>query len=262
MNIDVYLEELRVKGHTVIPDVLAPEYTDEVKRRTWALADATEQKGVATRGIRVDPNDRSVRLANLIDGDQIFRDLIMHPLALQVLGKLMGDDFLISNFSANIALPGARSMKIHSDLALVLPEPWLLPLSVNIGWCLDDVSEANGSTRVLSGSHLFTTRKDLPEDMESQMTSVVAKKGSMAVMDGRLWHTSGNNRSENERGMLFGYYSADFLRPQQNWAVTLSEKTRGELSRELRERLGITPRGNARLGDYLNFTDEERAEIA
>lgn len=262
MDIQPYLDELQVKGHTVIPDVLSAEFTDELRARTWALADATEARGIPTRGISVDPNACSVRLANLIDGDQIFRDLILHPVAVEVLKSLIGEDFLISNFSANIALPGARSMKIHSDLALVLPEPWLRPLSMNIGWCLNDVSEANGSTRVLSGSHLFQSRADLPEDMEFQMVSVTATKGSMAVMDGRLWHTSGNNRSDGERGMLFGYYSADFLRPQQNWAVTLSPETRAILSGELSARLGITPRGNARLAEHLNFSTDEREKVA
>lgn len=253
MDLKPYLEELRVKGHTVVPAVLTQAMADEVKARTWALAERTEAKGIATRDIPVDPNDRSVRLANLIDGDAIFRDLVLHPLALEAIRSLIGDEFLISNFSANIALPGARSMRVHSDLALVFPEPWLMPLSMNIGWCLDDVSEANGSTRVLSGSHLYQSRAELPANAEDQMVSITASKGSMAVMDGRLWHTSGNNHSNGERGMLFGYYSADFLRPQQNWALSLSPEIRKILSRDLRERLGLSPRGNARLADYLNF---------
>lgn len=261
MNLKSCLDELRIKGHTVIPDVLPPAFAEEVKARTWALANRTEARGIPTRDIPVDPNDRSIRLANLIDGDEVFRDLILHPVALEVIRSLIGDEFLISNFSANIALPGARSMKMHSDLALVFPEPWLIPMSLNIGWCLDDVSEANGSTRVLSGSHLYKTRAELPADALDLMVSVKAKKGSIVVMDGRLWHTSGNNVSDGERGMLFGYYSADFLRQQQNWAVTLSSETKKSLSQDLRGRLGITPRGNARLADYLNFPREKDAMV-
>lgn len=260
MDLAPYLEELRVYGHTVIPNVLPRQEVDALRARIWALAEATEANGVPTR-VGVDPNDRSIRLANLINKDPAFRDLILHPTALDVVSAVVGEDFLISNFSANIALPGARSMKVHSDLAIVLPEPWLAPLSLNIGWCLNDVSEHNGSTRVLSGSHLYQTRADLPDDIEEKMVSLTAPKGAITVMDGRLWHTSGNNRSDGERAMLFGYYTVDFLRPQQNWAVTISAEKRRTFSPELLVRLGITPKGT-KLGDYLNFTEEERAEVA
>jgi len=36
---------------------------------------------------------------------------------------LLGPEFLISNFTANIARPGSKSMALHSDLSFVLPEP-------------------------------------------------------------------------------------------------------------------------------------------
>ena len=56
----------------------------------------------------------------------------------------MGD--ISSTFTANIARPGSGSMFVHSDQSLVAPEPWLQPWSVNIIWCLTDVTFENGAT--------------------------------------------------------------------------------------------------------------------
>jgi ectoine hydroxylase-related dioxygenase (phytanoyl-CoA dioxygenase family) len=67
-------------------------------------------------------------------------------------------------------------------------------------------------------------------------------------MDGRLWHTSGANvTATQERALLFGYYSADFLRPQVNWNVVLSEATRAGLDTAMQARLGLGPDANIRV---------------
>jgi hypothetical protein len=63
-----------------------------------------------------------------------------------------------------------------------------------------------------------------------------------------MWHTSGANVTQHaERALLFGYYSADFLRPQTNWNVTLSEQTKARLTPQLCELLGLGAQGNTRI---------------
>jgi ectoine hydroxylase-related dioxygenase (phytanoyl-CoA dioxygenase family) len=53
-------------------------------------------------------------------------------------------------------------------------------------------------------------------------------------MDGRLWHTSGANRTRDEdRALLFGYYSRRAIAPQANWRRELSPATRATLAPEL-----------------------------
>jgi fumagillin biosynthesis dioxygenase len=200
----------------------------------------------------LDPNDRNIRVFNLLDLDSVFRDLILHPLARAAVSSLLGDDWLISNFTANIALPGSRSMAIHSDQALVVPEPWLAPWALNVIWCLDDVHEGNGATRYLPGSHRWVSVSELPEDARDRTIPFEAAAGSVIVMDGRLWHTSGANTSrDEERALLFAYYTRDFLRPQVNWNAILSPSVLGSLDAELQQRLGTGPSANIRVGASL-----------
>ncbi len=232
-------------GFCIIEDILPEAAIAEAKQCLWQAAPASRQRGAPTFIPGLDPNESNVRVFNLLDLDPLFRHLIVHPAALACVQAILGKHFIVSNFTANIALPGARSMVPHSDLSLVMPEPWLHPWSMNIIWCLDDVYADNGATRYLPGSHLLTSKAQLPQDLHADMQAFRAPAGAIVVMDGRLWHTSGNNVTQNaERALLFGYYTASFLRPQVNWNASLSEATQANLTPELSRLLGLGSEAN------------------
>src|SRR5262249_2655123 len=153
-------------------------------------------------------------------------ELIAHPAAVEMVRSLLGEPFLISNFTANIARPGSRSMALHSDQSLVVPEPWLAPGAMNIIWGLTDVTFENGATLFVPGSHRWTTRAEVPADADRRLKPFEAKAGDFVAMEGRLWHTSGANiTADQDRALLFGYYTRPFLRPQVNWNAALSAAT-------------------------------------
>lgn len=239
-------------GWLRVPQVLDREQIEDTKRALAGAIEINAARGNSSHVPMLDPNDSSVRVFNLIDLDPVFRDLITHPLADEVVRATVGDDFLISNFTANIARPGARPMQPHSDLAIVFPGPWLKPWSMNVIWCLDDVDEEVGATRYLPRSHLATSRDELPADLLIDMQPFEASAGDVILMDGRLWHTSGANTStDRERALLFGYYSAGFLRPQVNWNAALSVETQRAVSPELRQRLGLNAAANVGHASYV-----------
>ena len=233
-------EQLARDGWCVIPDVLSRNEAAAAFARVWDVVEANRRDGITTALAGIDPNDRNVRALNLLEGDELFRDLIQHEAALAMVEAVIGADFCISNFTANIALPGSGSMPIHSDQSFVAPQPWAQPWSVNIIWCLTDVRADNGATRFIPGSHHWRTRADVPADAASRLTAFEAKAGSIVVMEGRVWHTSGANiTADEQRCCLFGYYSASFLRAQVNWNVALSDGVKADLSPRMRAWLGL-----------------------
>jgi len=255
-GLDEAIAELKSDGFAILPNVLSPAEAAEARSRLDAAAIESERRGVPTH-YDIDPNDRNIRVFGLLDLDGFFRDLILHPTAASLVASLVGDDFMISNFTANIALPGSQSMKLHSDLSIVLPEPWFHPWSMNIIWCLDDVYPDNGATRYVPGSHTAKWRSELGADPEARLRPFEAPAGSIVAMDGRMWHTSGANiTADVKRRMLFGYYSANFIRPQTNWNALLSPETISRVKPELSLRLGLGPDANTLLAAPLAFGND------
>ena len=249
-----YVRRLRSDGYCIVRDVLDARRVREVREALADAAEESERRGVPTFIPGLDHNSANVRVFNLIDLNPLFRELIMHPTALELVHGLLGEHYMISNFTANIARPGSRSMNVHSDQAIVIPEPWEQPWALNVIWCLDDVTAENGGTLYLPGSHQIQRLEELPPDIQSRMVPFTAPAGSIIGMEGRMWHTSGPNTTvDQERALLFGYYTMDFVRPQVNWNAQLSPSTIRSLPAELFERLGLGPTGNVRHGSTLTL---------
>lgn len=234
------MRDLHADGYAIVPEVLSRAEVDAVVARLWAAREESERRGMATHLPALDPNDANVRVFNLIDLDSVFAELIAHPVADAIVAGLLGEDYIISNFTANIARPGSQSMRVHSDQSLVAPEPWQAPWAINIIWCLCDVRAENGATRYVPGSHRYTSRAELPSDLAEQLIAFDAPAGSVVAMDGRVWHTSGANvTTDEDRPLLFGYYTRPFVRPQWNFSVGLRPEVQAECSSLMRRRLGL-----------------------
>jgi len=248
------IEAFERDGWAVVPGVLSQQEVAHARSELVAAAAASEARGIPTTMDYLDPGGRNIRIYDLLEYSPVFADLVVHPAVIGYVSHLLDADLSVSNFSANIALPGSRSMNAHNDQSTVMPEPWITRYTMNAIWCLDDTEEANGATRYLPGSHRFTTFAEVPDDPAAHMVAFEASAGSVILMDGRLWHTSGANTTESrERALLFALYARSFLRHQNNWGRALSREVKGQLSPQLKEWLGLGT-GNIGYGTYLAST--------
>jgi fumagillin biosynthesis dioxygenase len=238
-------------GWVVLPDVIDQAEVDRARTALTRAAAASEARGIPTRMDYLDPGGRNVRVYDLIEYDPLFADLVTHPTVIPYVSRLLDGDLSVSNFSANVALPGSQPMNAHNDQSTVMPEPWSTRFTMNAIWCLHDTDEENGATRYLPGSHRLSRFTDVPADPMVGMRPFEARAGSVILMDGRLWHTSGANTStDRERALLFAFYARSFLRHQNNWNRSLSADTRRRLDPRLKEWLGLGT-GNMGYGAYL-----------
>jgi ectoine hydroxylase-related dioxygenase (phytanoyl-CoA dioxygenase family) len=242
-------KQLSDEGFCILPNLLSDGRLEDARAALQRAIEAGRRAGVDSHTKGLDPNSANVRVYNLPEHDPLFVELLQHPTALEMVTFLLGQHFIVSNFSANVAMPGSGSMRLHSDQALVIPPPWSTPWAINVIWCLTDVHESNGATRFLPGSQQYQRFEDVPGDAADRTKAFEAPAGSAIIMDGRVWHTSGANVTRDEqRAMLFAYYTTDFIRQQMNWEAVLSPATKDRLDDSARRLLGLGPAANTRIG--------------
>jgi hypothetical protein len=115
--------QLAEEGWCIIPDVIPRVLAATAVDRLWAAAEANAAEGYSCFLPGIDPNPSMVRILTPLSADGMFRALIQHPTALEMVRAVVGPEIVVANCTANIARPGSRSMALHADLAFILPIP-------------------------------------------------------------------------------------------------------------------------------------------
>lgn len=227
-------------GYAVVEGALDPDVLHRVRARLVEQAAGELAAGVGY----VDSGGRNQRVWNLPNKGDEFLDLLRHPLYVEVMDRLLGRSWLLSSSTANIAGPGGEPMFLHADQGYV-PAPFPpRPLVANCGWLLDDFTEANGGTRVVPGSHLLGRGPSPEEASGSDTVPVEGPAGSAFLFDGRLWHGTGSNRTEDQRRhIILNYACVPWLRQQENFTVSLSPGVLARCGEDLLARFGFKVRG-------------------
>jgi len=224
------LHDLRELGVCVIPEVLTPEQLARARDAIYRAADDDAKRGRAQHGFGLDLDEKNTRVWNLLNRDPVFCDLGEHPVAMELVRATLGWPALLSNISGNITGPGATAGVLHADQIFV-PEPWSQsPQGMNVAWCIDDFTRANGATEVVVGSHRWN-RMPTEADAGVRMVSAEAPAGSVIAFESRIWHRTGANTSrEKRRAAVFPFYTTTIYRTQENWFLSLDPGVVGAAS--------------------------------
>jgi len=284
-DIDQAKLDLTKYGLCLVPDVLNSKEIKVAKERLLEQAEAEEELGLSFRDGgpdqeikitdgRVDKDSFSTsnggvnqRLWMLANKGECFRDMVTHPLVDELVGHILGEEFILSTHSANIAKPGGVRMGLHTDQwwmpqpvrvgeeyikpseisrnavsSFVEPDPELgisPPVVANCMWMLSDFSSTNGSTEVVAGSHLTGAHPNQQDQSSYPIIQPEADAGTLMVFDGRLWHGTGANTGNSDRlGVLTTFCSPQF-RQQENQTLGLDRDLWDQCSEKLKTRLGF-----------------------
>lgn len=222
--------DLDVHGYCIVANVLSPSQVAALRERV-----VTQAKGEEASGRASGDHASNQRIWMLVNKGKVFRDLAVHPFARQVMTRLLGENFLVSSLTANIARPGGAPMYLHTDQLYV--DFWTpKPAVANILYMLDDFSDENGGTRLIPGSHLRPVSKD---DTPERTIGAEGPAGSALVFDGRLVHGTGANRTTDQmRHGILAYHCAPYVRQQENFFLGLDPALETAENEELLSRLG------------------------
>ena len=274
-------------GYCLIEEALTPKEVETAHTRLVDQAAAEDQLGLSFRDGgqeqkviddfgNVIPDAFSTtnggvnqRLWMLANKGQCFRDMIVHDLVDDLIGHILGNSFILSTLSANIAKPGGMRMGLHTDqwwmpqpvipgesivkaseiTRIAVPEFLAPDISLGISpavvantmWMLSDFSATNGSTEVVPGSHLSGAHPRGGDQSDYNIVQPEAPAGTLMVFDGRLWHGTGAIKGNDERLGVLATFCAPQFRQQENQTLGLDRALWPKLSDKLRNRLGFSP---------------------
>ena len=233
------LRNIAEYGLTIVPDVLVGDTLQRARDALYRAAESDRERGREQKfGLDYADDDTNQRVWNVLSRDPAFEDLAFHRIAVDYVKAVLGWPALLGNISANVTGPGGGEMVLHADQIFV-PEPWSSePQGLNVAWCLDDFTEANGATRFVPGSHKLN-RAPRPDDAQTPTAPMEAPAGSAVVFESRVWHKTGHNRTAAERRAgVFAWYTKPIYRTQENWFLSLRPEVRQFASEEALVLLG------------------------
>ena len=274
--------DLAQHGYCLFCNALADDQLTVLRKRLTEQALAEKQKGLAfqdgghtqnwgdfrdSRGaLRAQEfteaqGGRNQRVWMLVNKGAVFRDLLGHRAVRELVTGILGDHYLLSSHTANIANPGGVVIRLHTD-QWWMPPPTRkgrtgLPagsmsrelfdkdsqptgaispsVAVNILWMLDEFTESNGGTRVVPGSHLSGQQPDSTADS----IAATGPAGTALLCDGRIWHGTGANSTETPRRAVLTTFCTPQFRPQENYTVGTRQEVLATANPDLLELLGF-----------------------
>jgi len=242
-------EEFDRRGYLIFERVLAPDRVGEIRA---ALAPYLARN---LKGRNDFEGERTNRVYALMAKSPVFAELAIHPLALAFAEAELGETCLLSALLAINLHPGETVQPWHFDDSVAkIPRP-RPALGISAFWAIDDTTEQNGATEIISGSHLWDDQifdgAALPADFTGKgadyhtgdrpdAIKLVMPSGSLAITKGTLWHRGGANRSDRSRLIITPQYCAGWVRQLENMALAVPADVAEQLPERARELIGYS----------------------
>ena len=158
------------------------------------------------------------RWFDLLNDDEVWQQVAIHPGVLAVLDEVLGENFLLSTMGTAVIGAGEEAQMLHTDdMVYMFPRPHP-NLVCNTMWALTDFTVANGATRIVPGSN------NLDQDPDPQLAlkggydtiGLEMPAGSVAFVLGTCYHGAGANQSDKTRYALTINYCNGRMRQQEN----------------------------------------------
>ncbi len=263
-DLDKARHDLDVVGYCIVEDLAPTNLVDRVRDRVLEQASAERDAGQA---FVQDGNTQWV--ANVLNKGEVFLELLTcSATSLDLCRHVLGDGFILSCSNAPIAGPATGRMKMHSDqywTPTIQEEPLAYsrlgengldraevghsavrrdylfpPCMVTLVGAITDFTADNGATVFVPGSHMSGLQPDYRHDFSDAVPAEMPA-GSIVLWDGRTWHATGANRTQNQyRVGVTNNMVAPMIRPLVNYPYSLRAEVVERLDERQKQLLGFT----------------------
>jgi ectoine hydroxylase-related dioxygenase (phytanoyl-CoA dioxygenase family) len=195
--IDRLVEEISVRGFAIMSRAIEPNDVLELNRRLDAVYTAQCDE-VGGEHVLLELQDADIVRCPLAY-DNAFLLIAQHPAVMEVVKRLLGDNFVLLMQNGIINRPDRIQAQIrwHRDLNY---QHWVStsPMAVSFLLCLEDFNKETGGTVFLPASHKFAQfpSTNLVGCCEA---TVEAPSGSILIFDSMMFHRASVNSSNRIR---------------------------------------------------------------
>ena len=226
------------QGYVVLEHFMSETFLDALRRRVDELF---FEEGCRA-GSEFKQEQQTRRLANLVDKGEVFRQAVVMPEILALVGHVLGPEFKLSSLNVRSANPRSDwTQPLHADMGLAADDTGYAVC--NTVWLLDDFTRENGALRMVPGSH---RSGKLPQEVVSDLSAphpdevlLTAPAGTVVVMNAHMWHGGTANRTDGHRRAMHGFYCRADIPQQQYQKKLLRPDTQAVLTPELRKVLAL-----------------------
>ena len=258
-------------------------FEDGSKTKKWG-----EFKVKKSKSFKSDDGGINQRIWMLPNKGKEFLNILDNHKYFKIMKYIVGDHPIVSSFGANIAKKGGVRMDLHTDQWWA-PDPVdrdkdFLPIASitrkkfnyeinknvinntdliarpsvsNVLIMINGMTFENGGTMVVPGSHLYGRHPEKKLDSDIKPIAAEGPPGCAIITDGRLWHGTGANITEEPRIAIIITFCGPQFRPQENYTYGLRKNLLKKLNDFQKELLGFRVwNGYGRTGDPTqNFID-------
>ncbi len=255
-------------GYCMIAEAVAGDTLRVMRERLEELAETEAGMGDHVFADRVNAADSDNQwILMLVNKGEDFLRAVDHPDTRPILEHLLGPGYLLSESSAHLTRPGNPAMALHTDQWWMPPpvmpgerhqpggtitregavqgplrkatRPIAAPMVAQNMLFVSDFTEANGATRLVPGSHMTGSQPD--QSVPQVVPSIAAEgpAGTIAIWEGRTWHSAGPNTSNETRYGMPTLYAAPQMRTLMNFTLGTRTRIVDEAPERLRQLLGF-----------------------
>jgi len=251
MDIPTFKAAMKRDGWVRFPGVVAPALID---RLNHDLAEAYKACRVIQINNGVAEGMEGTAHHLIGQGDSFLELLETLPLR-EHLRAHFGGSFILNSMGGMFNLPTEKTYlnNIHRDVRTFSPAQQ--PLMLNMLIMLDDFTEENGATYVLSGSHL-QDEKPSEAVFFAGAQRLTGKAGDVVVFDSNMWHCAGKNTTQAPRRGITPLFTPPFLKQGCDYPRVLGYDYAARLSKPMKQLLGYNSRVPANLDEWYQPPDK------
>lgn len=220
-DIDLYVEEIRNDGFTIIENILSEDELKNYRKKIDEVYKTQEDEF----GLEKLTSIKEKNMCRMpLKYDDYFINIATNKIVLEVVERFLGEFYILNLQNAIINNPNEEHHQSswHRDLPY---QNYVIsnPLSINALFCIDDFSVETGGTVVVPYTH---KTEILPSDryIKKHAVTAVAKAGSVIVFDSMLFHKAGYNSSNIIRRAVNHQYQIPLLKQFYDFPKALDGK--------------------------------------